>query len=426
VVRAVRVAACAGLVALAWLWHSTPLGDPQLFRGITALNALATCAVIAAAVTGGGPTRRLLASPPLVAVGKISYAAYLFHWPLFLVLDASRVPVGYRTLFVVRVAATLAAATVSYWVLERPFRRRTVARTRPRLGLSLAAGALAVTVLAVGLPVRPSDDVELTSDAEDTDTMRVRERDVVTVRPGRVVARVLAAGDSVSWSLLFGLSGWNDRHTDQQMRVDAHLSFGCPLSGPGPWEGPQGRNDTFDGCETWLPDLPAALQRSSPSVVLMVMGLADLGGREVDGEWRVPGDPVFDRWLARKVDRIADALTSGDDPVVWLTYPYVRLRDRDDPTRSPDSIALNEPARVDAVNAVLRRVVGDRPGVTLLDLNGLVASWPDQFDPELRDGLHFTMEGSMQVANWLVPQLLLIAAAPPPPRPASASRPPGP
>jgi lysophospholipase L1-like esterase len=136
--------------------------------------------------------------------------------------------------------------------------------------------------------------------------------------------------------------------------------------------------------------------------------------------WREPGDPVFDRWFARRVDRVADALTSGDAPVVWLTYPYVRVRDRDDPTRSPDSIPLNEPDRVDAVNAVLRRVVADRPGITLLDLSSFVASWPDQFDPELRDGLHFTMPGSMRVANWLVPQLLVIAAASGP-----ASRPPG-
>jgi lysophospholipase L1-like esterase len=87
------------------------------------------------------------------------------------------------------------------------------------------------------------------------------------------------------------------------------------------------------------------------------------------------------------------------------------VRDRDDPTRSPDSIPLNEPDRVDAVNAVLRRVVAGRPGIILLDLNSWVASWPDQFDPELRDGLHFTMPGSMRVANWLVPQLLVIAAA---------------
>jgi peptidoglycan/LPS O-acetylase OafA/YrhL len=408
-VRAIRVAGCAGLVTMAWLWHTTSLGDPHLFRGITALNALSTCAIIAAAVTGGGPTRRLLAARPLTAIGKVSYATYLFHWPLYLVLDASRVPVGYRTLFVVRLAATLAAATASYWVLEQPFRRRRVARTVPRLGLALAGGALAVAVLAVGLPVRASDDLQLASGAASgggLDSPELRERDVVPVGPGRTAGRVLQVGDSVSWSLLGGLSGWNDRHPDQQLRADAHFAFGCPLSGPGRWKGPRGRTDTTPYCRTWLPDLPAAIERSAPSLVVMTMGLGDIGGREVGGEWRELGDPVFDRWFADRVDRVADALASGGVPVVWLTYPYVRMADRDDPTRSPDAIPLNDPARVDALNAAVRHAVAGRPGFALLDLNAWVATWPDQFDASLSDGVHFTMEGSWRVANWLVPQLL--------------------
>jgi hypothetical protein len=226
---------------------------------------------------------------------------------------------------------------------------------------------------------------------------------------------VLQAGDSVSWSLLAGMAGWNDAHPDQQVRVDTHIAFGCPLSGAGRWRTPSGLARTFPDCDSWLADLPAAIERSAPSVVVMVSGLADVGGRVVDGAWREPGDPVFDRWFARRVDRVADTLARSGTTVVWLTYPYVRMRDPADPTRNPDAIPLNDPARIDALNAAVRRAVGDRPGFTLIDLNAWVASWPDQFDRDLRDGVHFTFEGSAQVAEWLVPQLLTVVPTGRPP-----------
>ena len=33
------------------------------------------------------PLRRLLAVRPLVALGTISYGVYLYHWPVYVVLD---------------------------------------------------------------------------------------------------------------------------------------------------------------------------------------------------------------------------------------------------------------------------------------------------------------------------------------------------
>ena len=79
-------AAVAGLVGLAALFHTVEGRGPTLYRG-----GFAVVAVISAAVVAGvafpdarGPVRWLLARRPAVAVGRISYGLYLWHWPLYL------------------------------------------------------------------------------------------------------------------------------------------------------------------------------------------------------------------------------------------------------------------------------------------------------------------------------------------------------
>ena len=55
-------------------------------------------------------------------LGGVSFAAYLVHWPLFLLLDEDRLGFGGPLLFLVPVAATLAAAAAVTYGLERPLR----------------------------------------------------------------------------------------------------------------------------------------------------------------------------------------------------------------------------------------------------------------------------------------------------------------
>lgn len=92
------------------------------------------------------PTSRcsaLLAWPPLVAVGKISYGLYLWHYPLFRVAEAQAlktdVPVG----FGMAVAACLAllAAWASFVWVERPLRDWLTSRHAkpPRVAATLSA-----------------------------------------------------------------------------------------------------------------------------------------------------------------------------------------------------------------------------------------------------------------------------------------------
>jgi lysophospholipase L1-like esterase len=340
------------------------------------------------------------------------------------VLTAERTGLDGARLFGVRLAATLAAATVSYVAIEAPFRFR-LRMPRPRLA-ALAAGVVAaVACLVLALPQHPAPFADLAAaspgggpatpgaDAAPAGEpgggmlANLRVVGAVTPRDGAADAgTVVMAGDSVAWSLMPGFAFWNDDHPDRDLQVDSHIAFGCPAGGPGATRIVH-EHAGWPECETWHDELDAALARSSPDLVVVVMGLADLGGRQFDGEWRVPGDRTFDRSELRRLDDLAARLDAAGAHVVWLTFPHVRVRDPEDPTRPWDDIPVNDAARVDRYNALVREAAAGHPGIRVVDLAAWVDTWPNgSFEPDIRDGVHFSFAGADRVGEWLIPQLL--------------------
>ena len=97
----------------------------------------------------GWPAGPVSAAPPalrrpVVALGTISYGVYLFHWPVFMLVDE----------FVVRVGVTVALAAVSFRFLERPI--RVGGLPRPALAGVAACTAVALVVAVVPLETTPS------------------------------------------------------------------------------------------------------------------------------------------------------------------------------------------------------------------------------------------------------------------------------
>jgi peptidoglycan/LPS O-acetylase OafA/YrhL len=80
-------------------------------------------AIVIADIWAGGALDRVLRPAPLVAVGRISYGLYLWHWPVFLVLNETRTHWSGPPLTLVRLAVTFAVAVASFFAIEQPFLR---------------------------------------------------------------------------------------------------------------------------------------------------------------------------------------------------------------------------------------------------------------------------------------------------------------
>ena len=83
---------------------------------------------------------RGLSARPLVAIGLISYSAYLWHQPLFALARASTQEAPSWSMMTVLGLITYGLAAVTWWLIEQPFRRPQKRLLQNRKPLFMAAG----------------------------------------------------------------------------------------------------------------------------------------------------------------------------------------------------------------------------------------------------------------------------------------------
>jgi hypothetical protein len=383
----------AVLVLLLVGWSQFDLHDQFLYRGGLTLSGLLVGVLIWGVIQ---PDRtalgQILSLRPLRALGLISYGLYLWHWPIFLLLDADRTGFDGWTLFGVRVAASLAVAYASYRLLEQPIRRSSWGGLRVvrYSGIAAAVAAVALVASAVGAPPGVFDGAD--------------KGPTFTAAPGSTPTLAMY-GDSVAF--LLGRDGITPKVSQLGVSLYNSGRLGCePLGGVTRarddnqvpiWEG------SWQDCLDKLPFGDGKVRHVDVAVLLF-------GGvqwdAKIDGTWRSPCDPEYQDLYRERVGRAVELIQGRNTPVVIVKPPPVVsdiLRDKKGLT---DGVA-RAACTWEALAPVLAR-----PGVHVVDLDAHLCDPKghcdkDHTDADNRfDGIHFEGDDAVRVARWLIPEVL--------------------
>lgn len=170
-----------GLALIAY--SATQFTTERLFPGYSALiPCLGTAFILYGARARRGTIGTALSLAPMVYIGRISYPAYLWHWPIIAYLNLHRVAID-ATMAVQVIGATLLLSALTYHVVEQPFRRAYQGqRLRRVFSIGYALPALLVVGLSLSLkqfdgwPARFPPELALKSQALQSYSNRIRGR----------------------------------------------------------------------------------------------------------------------------------------------------------------------------------------------------------------------------------------------------------
>lgn len=388
--RRMGVASAAAGAGLVLAWITVEGTDSSLYRGLLPLLGVAASVVVGnVAATGATWVSRGLALRPLVYLGTISYGLYLWHWPVYVLLDSDRTGIDGALLTAIRIAVSLALATVSFRLIESP--------VRFRLGTAPWRVAAPIGVLAAcaGLVVG-------TRDATDLPSADFGESVIAgTAAPADGKPRLLVLGDSQATALavLAGGPGYDRFQVASATFVGCGIGPGAPLH--------FGIAVTFsllgEACDSVLPTWRDAIVDFDPDIVLVHVGAWEVLDRRIGDRDVGFGTQEWDELTALQIQTVTTALTGEDRSVVWLASPcFVPVGESGGPSERGDR------ARVDRWNELLRGAASAQ-GASVVPYDEYTCDGPAS-DGEVEgfafrpDGVHLTPESAPIVWSWIAAQ----------------------
>jgi peptidoglycan/LPS O-acetylase OafA/YrhL len=392
---------------------------PGALVAIPTLGAGLVIAAGAAAPTWG--VERLLRRKSFQFIAAISFPLYLWHWPILEIAAQSRgvtsLPV-WDNILLLLVAGVL--ATLTYYFFENPIRHNRFLATRRwaslALGGCLIASSLTFATVAIHLHGQEALATPGLANLQTSDRCPPPSQSELTALEGaggpatshRIVARILLVGDSTACTMLPGLEAVA---APAGVQVEDGAVIGCGVvSGQ---VAPLIINGTNVRASTRLcPDRVAAAEARAirpgrPNVVVWGStweSSALVVGTGAHQKVLTPGSRQWSRYLLQQMGERVRQFTATGATVVMLTQPpFVALGKLAGPTAQDEDF--------ERLNALLTEFAAQTPHVKLVDLATRVCpSGPpchllvdDVF--ARGDGAHYTADGSLWVARWLMPQL---------------------
>ena len=348
-----RMRAVAGISGLGMILLAIVLYDDRTpFPGAAAIVPVLGAALVIWSGAGSpalAPVSRVLAWRPMVFVGLVSYAWYLWHWPMLVLYRYVAEREVTRLETAALIAASFALAVVSWRYLEQPVRHGL--RWKPR-GFALGSGAAVAAVLLAtagagyashGFIQRHPGAVQDLARAklmrmdDEPSCPRATAKDIVEGR----VCTIWHAGDAQRTILL-----WGDSHAsvlrnlvrDLARRANTNVMLittpACPpLIGVGRYRAKAGR----EPCEDLNNAVATLMQRRTFSDVILAArwnyyALGDGGKAAPQGEPHYIRDAMSGEAsleenraaLARNLTpTVAAVRASGARPWLVMEAPYV-------------------------------------------------------------------------------------------------------
>jgi peptidoglycan/LPS O-acetylase OafA/YrhL len=410
--RALHVAGPVGAVVLGTLWVTAgdDAGNPWewMYRGgLVVAGVLAAVVIASVAQPDPGPLGAALAFRPLRWLGRISYGLYLWHWPVYVLMTDVTTGLHGAALLLARLAATLAATTFSFYLIERPVRRYRW-RGWPLAWSTLAA--VGVTALAIVLATVP--EAAATGATPDWATVRVVSPTAppdpapppLTVPAGTVISptsplRVMTIGDSVMVDAEVGIRA--ALQATGEVTVSPHGFPGWGLI-----------NDSNADA-----DLAAAVAQDHPQVVIGMWSWDNAYAKEHPARYRALLTSALDTVLAPG---------DGVFGVVLVEFPKVGPQDQIiDPSERQAALVAAEVNR-QAWTAIARTMPAAYPGrvtflpvASVLESHGQFTSWLPTVDGgwirvRKTDDTHLCPAGSAVLGAAVTQQLTPMFSLPPP------------
>jgi peptidoglycan/LPS O-acetylase OafA/YrhL len=414
------LAGFAGTLALTYTLVGTSSFD---YRGGFMLSALSAAAIITAAVcVPRGPIAWTLSLSPLVWLGTISYGAYLWHYPVYIYFDSARTSLSGLSLLAVRFASTVALATASYYLVERPVMYGTFWRSLKAAvpAVALMVATVAVVITGTGVPATAAVSVKRyrvqVQDAQPPSLVVLGDSTALTL--GAALTATAPPGTTVVNGGLFGCGlaiATNASNTPPQLQLAMFpaCNSGSPIGKQWPAEDTQAVAGTVPG-----------------DLVLFVAGSWEVQDLLQNGQWTNIEEPSFQRYELSQMRTAVAIGTAHGAHFDFTTMPALAAGAAFHEAPFPEDSS----ARRMIYDQLINKVADEFPGSVsvidygkLLSPQGVFTEYLDGVQVRTADGVHtpayapgngFVGNSTASVAhafyNWLAPRIwpLLIGSNP--------------
>ena len=187
--------AVGGVIALGvyvYISGTVNASDGWLYQGGLTGFTIISCLLIVAVLVPG-PVRSLMSLRPLVELGKVSYSVYLFHWPVFVLLNEERLGFDGLALSLIRLLVSLSLGLISARVIENPIRLRRVLRGSRQASWAFVVSLILAVIAIAGISTA-SPSALAGVDAPDEFVQFTLAPTTSVVEPQRAPLKILVLG----------------------------------------------------------------------------------------------------------------------------------------------------------------------------------------------------------------------------------------